>query len=162
MPIAGAEESPGRLARAQRGEVERLSVERFIAAREPSLSARARSLLVALVLLLAFSGMLYATYTYVKSQRASGQGRGAAGQQGGAPAQANPGGEFLTTTDVRLRGGPSRNYPEVGLAEKNSRVTVLETSGRWYRVRVVEHGRVKEDPASADEGWLNSTYLRKR
>ncbi|HWS56706.1 MAG TPA: SH3 domain-containing protein [Pyrinomonadaceae bacterium] len=63
---------------------------------------------------------------------------------------------------MRLRSGPSRDYPDIGLAEKNSRVTVLETRGRWYRVRVVEHGRIKESPESSDEGWLNSTYLKER
>jgi len=140
----------------------REEAEQFIASREPSLSGRARSLLVALLLLLAFAGMLYATYTYVQQQRGAGRGRVApvAGQSGAAPAFA--GREFVATTDVRLRSGPSRNYPDIGLAEKNSRVTVLETQGRWYRVRVVEHGRIKESPESSDEGWLNSTYLKER
>ena len=131
--------------------------------REPSPSSRARSLLVALLLLLAFAGMLYATYTYVRQQRGANRGRGApAVGQSAAAAPAFAGREFLTTTDVRLRGGPSRDYPDIGLAERNSRVTVLEAQGRWYRVRVVEHGREKESPQSSDEGWLNSTYLKER
>ncbi|HEV3469009.1 MAG TPA: serine/threonine protein kinase [Pyrinomonadaceae bacterium] len=139
------------------------SAEQFIASREPSLSSRARSLLVALLLLLAFAGMLYATYTYVQQQRGANRAGGAAqagAGQAGAPAPV--GREFFTTTDVYLRGGPSQNYPDIGLAERGSRVVVLEANGRWRRVRVVEHSRVKKEPESSDEGWLNSTYLRER
>jgi uncharacterized protein YraI len=61
-----------------------------------------------------------------------------------------------------LRSGPSRNYPDIGLAESGSVLEVLETQGRWYRVRVVQRGRPKQEPDSADEGWLNSTYVRER
>ena len=149
--------------RPPRAPAARAAAEQFIAEREPKLSSRGRSLLVALLLLLAFSGMLYATYTYVKNQRATGATRGAtAAPAVGVAAPALAGREFLTTTDVRLRSGPSRNYPDIGLAEKGSRLKVLETAGRWYKVQVVEHGREKEQSASADEGWLNSIYLRER
>ncbi|HLM57493.1 MAG TPA: protein kinase [Pyrinomonadaceae bacterium] len=130
-------------------------------ARAARRSSRLRNLLVALALLLAFSGMLYATYRYVNNMR----GRSGGGQQqsGGAAAPASPAGrEFLTTTDVNLRDGPDSAYPKVGLAEKGSRVKVLQASGKWYQVQVVERGRPKEDPASADEGWAHSALLRAR
>ena len=159
-PLArGARPKPERAAPARDNAAERDYAERFIAAREPSLSSRARSLLVALVLLLAFSGMLYATYTYVKNQRGA---RPAAGADGAAAASAPTGRQLVAKTDVHLRSGPSRNYPDVGLAESGSLLEVIESQGRWYRVRVLQHGRAKRDPDSSDEGWLNSTYVRER
>jgi serine/threonine protein kinase len=131
---------------------------------EPRLSSRARRWLVALLMLLAFSGMLFATYRYVNNLKGSGGARPSQQQQ----QQVNSGGgssplvgrEFLTTTDVNLREGPDPSYDKVGLAENGSRVRVLKASGKWYQVQVVQHGRDKADPDSLDQGWLNSTLLK--
>jgi hypothetical protein len=46
------------------------------------------------------------------------------------------------------------------VAERGSTVRVLQVSGKWYQVQVIEHGRPKNDPDSADEGWVNSNLLR--
>jgi len=157
VPIAGerAEAVPARGGRApeQPAEPEPYVYE----SREPGGGSRLRALLISAVLLLAFSGMLYATYRYVNNRRAA---------QGGAP-QARPGApaaavgrEFQTTTDVNLRGGPSTSFPKVGLAEGGSRVRVVGSSGRWHEVEILQHGRPKEDPASADRGWVNATFLK--
>ncbi|HEX8851936.1 MAG TPA: SH3 domain-containing protein, partial [Pyrinomonadaceae bacterium] len=70
---------------------------------------------------------------------------------------------FVATTDVNLRPGPTRTSGrEIGMAEKDSIVEVLEVSGSWYKVRIKEHGRPKEDPESADQGWAHSSFLRAR
>lgn len=119
-------------------------------------ASRARSLLVALLLLLAFSGMLYATYRYVNSRN-----RAATGSQtpsGGAAVVV--GRELRAITDVNLRSGPSSGAPKVGRIEKDSRVRVEETSGKWYRVVVVERGREKAEPESSDEGWAHGSFLK--
>jgi SH3-like domain-containing protein len=116
---------------------------------------------VALALLLAFSGMLYATFRYVRTVRTAGETR--QGQQAGATAATKTGiagSEFVTTTDVNLRKGPDPSYAKVGTAEVGSTVRVMQVSGKWYQVEVVEHGRPKSDPDSADEGWVNSTLLK--
>jgi uncharacterized protein YraI len=111
------------------------------------------------VLLLGFSGMLYATYRYVSSRRAAPTGAQPA--RPGSQA-ATVGREFQTTTDVNLRGGPSSRFPKIGLAEGGSRVRVVGSSGGWYEVEVIEHSRPKQDPTSADRGWLNGTFLKAR
>jgi serine/threonine protein kinase len=133
----------------------------YPAAPEPRLSPRSRRWLVALMLLLAFSGMLYATYRYVNNLRhpSSVQQQQQAGA-GGAGGYMFGGREFVTTTDVNLRGGPDTSYDRVGLAENGSRVKVLKVSGKWYQVQVVEHARQPSDPDSKDQGWLNSTLLK--
>jgi serine/threonine-protein kinase len=116
---------------------------------------------VALLLLLAFSGMLYATFRYVRTVRTAGETR--QGQQsGGAPANktAIAGSEFVTTTDVNLRKGPDPSYARVGTAEVGSTVRVLQVNGKWYQVQVIEHGRAKADSDSEDTGWVNSTLLK--
>lgn len=123
------------------------------------LSSGAQKWLVAFALLLAFSGMLFATYKYVNNLRRAG---GSSSQQhvGDAGTNSSPiGREFVTTTDVYLRNGPDRSYPDSGKAEKNSRVRVLQVTGKWYQVQVVEHGRAKA-PTSAEQGWAHSAYLK--
>jgi hypothetical protein len=124
---------------------------------------RVRKWGVAFLLLLAFSGMLYATFHYVRSTRAGGEARQGQQQAGGGPANKTgvAGSEFVTTTDVNLRKGPDPSYAKVGTAEVGSTVRVIQVSGKWYQVQVVEHGRPKSDPDSADEGWVNSTNLKK-
>jgi serine/threonine protein kinase len=129
--------------------------------RAPRPPSRLRKWGVALLLLLAFSGMLYATYRYVQNVRAGGERRqGQQGQQ--AVAAAVAGSEYVTTTDVNLRKGPDTSYTKVGLAESGSRVRVLQVSGKWVQVQVIEHSRPKADPSSSDEGWVNRTLLRAR
>jgi serine/threonine protein kinase len=130
--------------------------------REPRLSSAAKRWLVALALLLAFSGMLYATYRYVNNMRGAQSGGQQQAQQGGGSSRGNAqtGDLRVATTDVKLREGPGTNYEQVGLAEGGSRVKILQTSGKWWKVQVVEHARPKSDPDSEDEGWVNSTLLR--
>jgi serine/threonine protein kinase len=72
----------------------------------------------------------------------------------------NPGDDFITSTDVNIRSGPSRNSQRIGLAEQGSRVRVISASGNWREVRVLEHGRPKEDESSQDQGWLDGGLLR--
>jgi serine/threonine-protein kinase len=130
--------------------------------REPRLSSAAKRWLVAFALLLAFSGMLYATYRYVNNMRSAQTGQQQTGQQGGGASKntTQAGGVLVTTNDANLRKGPGTSYDKVGLAENGSRVKVLQVSGKWVQVQVVEHGRPKTDPDSDDEGWVNSTLLR--
>ena len=125
---------------------------------EPRLSSRAKRWLVALLLLLAFSGMLFATYRYVNNLRHAPVGQ----PQSNAPdnGAALVGHEFAPTTDVNLRSGPDTSYPKVGLAERDSRLKVLKVNGKWYQVQVLEHGRTKDDPDSSDQGWANSNNLK--
>ena len=125
--------------------------------REPRLSPRLRNWLVALFLIIAFAAMLYATHKYVTNLR-SGNADSRAAPAGNA--SSTVGREFVTTIDVNLRDGPSRNTPSVGIAEKGSRVKVLQINGRWYQVSVLEHGRAKEVPDSADVGWAHSQNLK--
>ena len=116
-------------------------------------ASRTRRALVALGLILAFSGMLLATHKYV-TQRwnplASIQ-----------PAETSViGREGVTTTDVNLRPIASSANSPIGKAESGSRVKILATDNNWYEVQVVQHGRPKEDPYSSDRGWINKRYVR--
>jgi hypothetical protein len=71
----------------------------------------------------------------------------------------NHGDEFLTVTDVNIRVRPGGLSEKVGLAEKGSRVRVVEQYKNWRRIIVVEHGRDKEHPDSEDEGWIDGDNL---
>jgi SH3-like domain-containing protein len=107
--------------------------------------------------------MLYATFLYVQNVRGGATTQQPRQQQSGGAAATKTGvtgSEFVTTTDANLRKGPDTSYTQVGVAERGSTVRVLQVSGKWYQVQVIEHGRPKNDPDSADEGWVNSNLLR--
>lgn len=117
-------------------------------------ASRKRRALVALGLILAFSGMLLATHKYVTTRW-------------------NPltrvipavepviiGRQGVTTTDVNLRPVANIANNPIGLAESGSKVKVLSADNNWYEVQVVEHARPKIDPGSSDRGWVNKRYVK--
>lgn len=115
--------------------------------------SKKRRALVALGLILAFSGMLLATHKYVTTRW-----NPLALSQTVEPAVI--GRQGVTTTDVNLRPGASVSNAPIGLAESGSKVKVLAADNNWYEVQVVEHGRPKVDPYSSDRGWINKRYVK--
>lgn len=118
-------------------------------------ASRKRRALVALGLILAFSGMLLATHKYVTTRW-----NPLSAIQRPAPEPPVIGREGVTTTDVNLRPVASAANVPIGLAESGSKVKVLAAENNWYEVQVVEHGRPKNDPYSSDRGWLNKRYVK--
>jgi serine/threonine protein kinase len=118
---------------------------------------RGRDFVVGLALVLCFAGLLAATGAYVRSwikQRRS--------QQSTSTVTTDVGRQAVTTTDVNLRAGPNSRTDVIGLAESGSRVQVLSigSNSNWYEVQVLQHARPKDDPSSADRGWVNRTFLK--
>jgi serine/threonine protein kinase len=111
--------------------------------------------LVAILLIAAFAGMLLATRYYFQSRWPSRTNPP-------VPAQTIIVGRqgTIVQSDVKLRPDPSTDNPEVGVVELGSRVRVLSVSGAWREIEVLEHGRSKEDPSSADRGWINQKFLK--
>ncbi|HEY6190176.1 MAG TPA: serine/threonine protein kinase [Pyrinomonadaceae bacterium] len=126
--------------------------------RAPSGSAtRGLRALVAFMLIVAFAGMLLATHHYFRarwgspaSSRPTASNPALVGRQG-----------TIVNYDVYLRSGPGRNNQPVGVAEKGSVVQVLSVNdtNNWYEVQILKHGRDKEDPNSADRGWVTKKYI---
>ena len=145
-------------ARRQREMQARHEAERRIESLGPPVTAsvlpasRKRRALVALGLILAFSGMLLATHKYVTTHwnpLTTVQNYEPIGRQG------------VTTTDVNLRPiASSANNVPIGLAESGSKVKVLNADTNWFEVQVVEHGRPKTDPYSSDRGWIRKIYVK--
>jgi len=122
--------------------------------RRPVGPRRARPFVVAALLILSFSGMLLATHKYVTSQWNPFVGISKLGDIFVI------GREGVTTTDVRLRPDASSANPPVGLAEAGSRVKILAADDNWYQVQVLQHGRPKTDPFTADRGWINKKFVK--
>jgi serine/threonine protein kinase len=126
--------------------------------RAPSGSAtRGLRALVAFMLIVAFAGMLLATHHYFRSRWGS-----AASSRPAASSPALVGRQgTIVNYDVYLRSGPNRNNPSVGIAEKGSVVQVLSVNdtNNWYEVQILKHGRDKDDPNSADRGWITKKYV---
>jgi serine/threonine protein kinase len=117
-------------------------------------ASRAKRVVVALGLILAFSGMLLATHKYVTSNWNPLLSRPEFGETFVV------GKEGVTTTDVNLRPVANATNAPIGLAESGSKVKVLSADSNWYEVQVVAHGRPKTDPYSADRGWINKRFVR--
>ncbi|MFN2453837.1 MAG: protein kinase [Pyrinomonadaceae bacterium] len=124
---------------------------------------RGARLLVALILVTALAGMLYATHRYVRARfwGATTATTPTAAQPSNTTDSANVGREAVTTTDVNLRPDPSTNNDPIGLAEANSRVRVLSVKNGFYEVQILQHGRAKDIPDSKDRGWMkiNKRFL---
>ena len=118
-------------------------------------ASKKRRALVALGLILAFSGMLLATHKYVTTRW-----NPLAAIQRPAPEPPVIGREGVTTTDVNLRPVASAANSPIGLAESGSKVKVLAAENNWIEVQVVVHGRPKSDPYSSDRGWVNKRYVK--
>ena len=117
-------------------------------------ASRKRRALVAVGLILAFSGMLLATHKYVTTR-----------WNPLAPIVQNVepvmiGKQGVTTTDVNLRPVAYTANGPIGLAESGSRVKVLSADSNWFEVQVMEHARPKTDPYSSDRGWVNKRYVK--
>lgn len=69
------------------------------------------------------------------------------------------GDELTTSTDVNIRSDATKGSKKIGLAEKGSRVRVLDKKKNWRKIVVLSHGRDKKDPDSADQGWIDGSTL---
>jgi serine/threonine protein kinase len=141
----------GRAAQPRNG---KLSDKRGSHQRRPVAPRRARPFLVAALLVVLFSVMLLATHKYVTSHW---------NPLVGLPLLADIftiGREGVTTTDVNLRPDASSTKAPIGLAEAGSRVKILATGENWYEIQILEHGRAKTDPFTADRGWINKKFVK--
>jgi len=117
---------------------------------------RGRDFLVGVILMLCFAGLLLATGAYVRSlirrQQTTTQ----------TTTTSVIGQQAITTTDLNLRDGPSASNNQIGLAEVGSRVRVINvnSSNNWCEVQVLQHSRPKDEPTSADRGWVNKRFLK--
>ena len=158
-PLAAAERPTERAARPTVvNPPETTDVDEFPAPDQSRLSGRAQRWLVALLLIAAFAGMLYALHNYVTGLRSPSRTVTKTSSSSVSPV----GREFVATTDVNLRDGPNQSFTKIGLVERGSTVRVLSVNGGWCEVRVLEHGRPKEEPNSADQGWVDRDLLKSK
>jgi serine/threonine protein kinase len=125
-------------------------------------TSRAVRFLVALLLIIAFAGMLLATHNYFRGRIPLwGNKQQNAPQTNNPPApRADVGREGSTTTDLFLRSEPGTDNKPVGMAEKGSRVRVLNVNNNWYEVQILQHGRSTDNNGlDAEHGWVNKRYV---
>ena len=107
-----------------------------------------RKVSVFVILIAAFTGILYGTHAYLTSS-------------GLIPEIHNPFAEQTATanTDIYLRPGPNTNNDPIGLVTKNSKVRIVNSQNNWYQVDVIEQGRSRANQPNTTRGWLNGRYL---
>lgn len=121
----------------------------------PAAPRRGARIAVALGIIIAFAGLLAGTYRSVSQMRAGAK----AASSGSSPFGSDVGRQGITRTDVLLRPDPSVRNQAVGLAESGSRVHILSVNNSWCEVEVIQHGRAKRNPDSADRGWINRQFI---
>ncbi|HEY0100760.1 MAG TPA: protein kinase [Pyrinomonadaceae bacterium] len=123
----------------------------------------ARPWIVALLLLAGFALLLLGIQYQVRSrQRSTTPANASTGQGAPAPNSGTlqTGREMTTTTNVNLRSGPSRTYNRIGEVESGSRVRILQVSGNWCEVLILQRGFPRRGEESAEQGWIDGTRLR--
>jgi serine/threonine protein kinase len=126
------------------------SADEYISGQQDPTRGRAYRALVALLIIMAFAGILLATHYYVSRQRA-------VAPQGPTESSAEVGLEGVLRTDVRLRPDPSTNNRPLGIVTQGSRARVLSVKSTWYEIQVLQQGR--DDPQAADRGWISKRFL---
>jgi serine/threonine protein kinase len=121
--------------------------------------------IVPLLLLLGFAVLLLGVHYSVRSRQRAPQA--GAQQQATAPSPAGStlqaGREMITTTYVNLREGPIRGgrlAARIGVVENGSRVRILQVSGNWVEVEVIQRGLPNASDGGPDRGWIDGTKLR--
>lgn len=59
-----------------------------------------------------------------------------------------------TTTGLLIRSGPGREYPAQDTAQEGAAVTILETSGDWYKIQYVGNG------GKSQTGYASKDYIK--
>jgi serine/threonine protein kinase len=126
-------------------------VDGFVPTPQYQPSRRSVRALIAFLIILAFAGILLATHFYVSRQRAL------TAAPAGNAASPDVGREGVITTDVKLRPDPSMNNRSIGIVTQGSRARVLSIDSNWYEIEVLQQGR--DDPNSANRGWINKRFL---
>lgn len=125
------------------------SSDKIIPLQETQAGNRGVRALIALLIIVAFAGILLATHYYVSSQRAATTPTGEVAPEIGR--------EGIVKTDVRLRPDPSMNNRPLGIVTQGSRARILSVKNNWYEIEVLQQGR--DDPSSADRGWISRRFL---
>ena len=107
-----------------------------------------RRLAALAVILLIFSGALFATHAFLRKAGILPDISTMFKSQTG---RAN--------TDINLRPSPNANNEPIGMVTKNSRVRIVKSQNNWYQVDVIEQGRQKDVELETNRGWLNGKYV---
>jgi serine/threonine protein kinase len=114
----------------------------------PRNRAKGRRALTFVLVIAGFTGLLYGTASYLRSNNLFPQtSKGAAAQTG------------VASTDIYLRPKPGTENEPIGLVTKNSRVRIVNSQNNWYQVDVIQQGRTAPGQVAATRGWLNGKYL---
>lgn len=125
-------------------------------------NSRSVRFLVALLLIIAFAGMLLATHNYFRGRIPLWGTKPASAPQPNNPPdpRADVKREGAMTRDLNLRPDPSTDNHPVGVVEKGSRVRVLDVKNDWYEIQILEHGREPDNNSlSAERGWVKKHYV---
>jgi serine/threonine protein kinase len=127
--------------------------------RQTASAGRWSRLLVAMMLILAFAGMLFATHYYFRGRFTWG----ARSAQSTAEQTAVVGREGLIENPnlpyVNLRPDPSMNNSQIKTVVNGTRVRVLNVSDSWYEVEVIQYGPGQSDPNPTNRGWISKRFI---
>lgn len=108
-----------------------------------------RRFAVFIIFLVLFAGSLNVTYNYLLG-RGFGISNPLARQQA------------VATTNANLRSEPSTKTDDniIGLVTKDSRLSVIRSSGSWYEVEIIQQGRQAENAVESGRGWIHASTIK--
>jgi serine/threonine-protein kinase len=158
-PLADREDEVTRVAPSTSRNVGGVTPKRKIMRSNLSDQISARTMFAVIAFVLSVLTSLFLTWIFVNNSLRDARADGSDQSVSQQSVETSQSEEFITVTDVNIRMRPSGLSEKVGLAEKGSRVRVVEKHKNWRRIVVVRHGREKEDPDSDDEGWVDGDNL---
>jgi serine/threonine protein kinase len=108
----------------------------------------ARKLIYTMLFIVAFGGALYLTHNFLRNSGILPEFR--------LPFTTQTG---IADRDMNIRKLGGTDQDKIGILTKGSKVKILNTKENWMEISIIEHGRPKEDPNSADRGWVSKTYI---
>jgi serine/threonine protein kinase len=128
----------------------------FRHAQQIQTGGRATRALIALLIIIAFAGILLATHYYVSRQRAA-----VSTAPSGSTSNPDVGREVFVTQTANLRREPSRNSnPPLRTVQRGSRVRILSVSDSniWYEVEILTPEGSEQDAIT--RGWMAQSTLK--
>ncbi len=116
--------------------------------KQPKKRRAFRRLTAFLVIVGAFTGILYGTASYIRSRNI-------------LTGISNPfkSSTAVASTDIYMRPSPNTDNDPIGLVTKNSKVKIVNSQNNWYQVDVVQQGRNAPAQGNATRGWINGKYV---
>ncbi|HKC63743.1 MAG TPA: protein kinase [Pyrinomonadaceae bacterium] len=130
----------------------------YVALPDDRRGRRTLRIFVALLIILAFAGILLATHYYVSRKRAA---QASAVTPSGNTSSPFVGREVNVTTQANMRRDPSMSSPTLRTVDKGTRVRILSVNDNntWFEVEILDSNGSSDNTNQITHGWMGRKVL---